>query len=80
MKHRDTATKAPAEHLTAVDATVGPDTEAFWKMRERDANRSPVPPAGRAHAPHALPGAASADKHRYIMRQPGRAAGGRRLG
>lgn len=80
MKRSDTVANKSADHLTAVDATVGPDTEAFWKMRERDTTRSPMPPAGRRQAPHAIPGAAGADKHRYIMRQPGRAAGGRRLG
>ncbi len=79
MKHRDTTEKVRADHLAAVDAAGSPDTEAFWKMRERGTTRSPMPPAGRQHGPHALPGAAGADKHRYIMRQPGRAAGGRRL-
>jgi len=68
------------EALNPVDATIGPGTEAFWRMREHAGGSRPLSGGRARRKPHDAPSGAIADRHRAVMRQPGRAAGGRRLG
>lgn len=68
------------EALNPVDASIGPGTDAFWRMRGRAGTSRPLPVGSARSRPHDAPSGAIADRHRAVMRQPGRAAGGRRLG